>query len=489
MQIEKNKNNIIQKNQSLITECLLYLIPLTCGLIYWLAFFPGVMSFDSVSQWNQLTIFKIENSHPAINTILMWLLTRIWYSPAIISLFQVVIASLVIGYGLNSIRKTSRLSGILFIALGFIISANPLVGIMDVTLWKDVLYSFLVLLASIFIFNIVSSNGEWIKNPKGFILLGITFAGIWLFRFNGFPIVIASLIALVLIYKRNIRYFVYSSLITLSLLIFISEPLYSWFKVNRAIKFNYGIALIHPIVAYVNSKLDLAYLTDEEKQYLNQIYPLDNEWAYSCYDATVFFYNNTNFMPVMKDPLMMLNIFLKLAMRNPGVMIKHYLCLSSFVWQLKQPNNVYMETILLDNYNPDQRPAWEKYTDIVTQNPLLPTVSVFIKRIVWAEWRRDIYRLIWRPAIYMYSFLVSLAFLTYRTKRKEWLLLSIPLLFQTIGIMLTTQLQALRYQYPVYLISMLFTVPLFIMGIKSPLIKQRTPNNQEKNNYDVSVSH
>ena len=141
------------KNLGFNQAALLY-HPTCMGLIYWLAFFPGVMSYDSVNQWDQLSTFKITNLHPAFHTILEWLLTRIWYSPAIISLFQVVLASLVIGYGLNSIRKVSRLPGYILIALGLLISANPIVGVMDVTLWKDVLYSFAILLLTIYLFNI-----------------------------------------------------------------------------------------------------------------------------------------------------------------------------------------------------------------------------------------------------------------------------------------------------------------------------------------------
>jgi hypothetical protein len=57
---------------------LFYIIPLIVGLIYWLAFFPGVMSYDSVSQWDQLSTFKITDLHPAFHTILMWMLTRVW---------------------------------------------------------------------------------------------------------------------------------------------------------------------------------------------------------------------------------------------------------------------------------------------------------------------------------------------------------------------------------------------------------------------------
>jgi hypothetical protein len=450
----------------LIQNFLFVIIPLTVGLVYWLAFYPGVMSYDSVNQWDQLTTFKITNLHPAFHTILMWMLTRLWYSPAIISLFQVLSASLVIGYGLISIRKVCQAPGYLLILLAFLFSIYPLVGVMDVTLWKDVLYSFAILLLTIFIFNLVSSDGEWILHPSHFILMGCILPIIWLTRFNGFPVVVFSLIGTMLVFKKYFKHFVYSTLIAAAIILFVLGPLYTLFKVNRAIKYNYGIALIHPVAAYVNSRTDLDFLTNYQKQYLNSIYPLNANWRYSCYDATVFYFENTNFYPVINDPWTILKIFTRLTIHDPKIMLDHYLCLSSFVWQPNQPPNVYLETILFDNYDLDQNPSWQNYTNDVSQKSILPQVRGLIKRIVEAEWHRDIYKLVWRPAVYTYLFLTSLVIFVLRTDRRKWLLLSIPLVAQSIVMMFTAQVQALRYQYPVYLIAILFTVPLLYMAWK-----------------------
>jgi hypothetical protein len=295
-----------------------------------------VLSYDSVYQWDQLSTFQFTDWHPAVHTILMWLLTRVWDSPAIVSLFQVAIASLVIGYGLNSIYSLSRLPGYFFIPLGIAISANPIVGVMNVTLWKDVLYSLLVVLLTIIIFNLVRSDGAWIIKPVHFIILGFTLAGVWLFRFNGFPIVVAGFIALISIYKKRARQFAYSSLITIILILLVSGPLYSLFRVDRTIKQSYGIALINPVVAYVSSKANLAYLSQDEKQYLNNILPLDKSWPYSCYDASVFFYEKTNLYPAIKNPMVMGRILAKMAIRNPNIL--SYL-MSQLIYLAAQPTS------------------------------------------------------------------------------------------------------------------------------------------------------
>jgi hypothetical protein len=472
-------NNIDKKD--LLRRSLYYIIPFTAGLVYWLVFYPGIMSFDSIYQWDQLSTFKFTNWHPAIHTILMYFLTRIWHSPAIVSLFQIIIASLIIGYGLISFQRVSKLKANILILLSFFISINPIVGIMDVTLWKDVLYSFAVLLLTIFLFNIITSEGKWIAIPLNAICLGLVLSAIWLLRFNGISVVIATMIAIALIYKNNIRYLTYSALIAVSLIIFIRWPFYNLFKVNKLDTQSFGVSFLNPVNAYVNNDPDLQALTEEEKQYLDQIYPLTNSWPYSCYDATILFYKGVNFSPINQHPMMLVSIFTKLAIRNPEIMFTHFVCVSSFVWQLNQPKDVYLETILLDNYNTEQVQSWSKYYFEVKQNSKLPGLLIFIKHIVNSLWARDTYKLLWRPALYMYLFLGSLAFLTYKTKYKIWLLLSVPLVAQSLGIMFTTQLQALRYQYPVYLISMLFTIPILWMGIK--YVTSTPKKNLDKNYF------
>ncbi len=461
----------------MLLRILFYVIPFIGGMIYWLAFFPGVLSFDSVSQWHQLSTLKITDLHPAIHTILMWLLTRIWYSPAIISLFQVVFASLVLGYGLNSLRNGTQLPALVLVAICIGISVYPIVGIMEVTLWKDILYSYLVLLLTIFIFNILRSEGEWLKKPAHFVLLGIDLAFIWLLRFNGFPIVIASLIVLLLAYKKQINPIALSMVIFLPILLLVLGPVYSRFRVDRSVQFNYGIPLIHPVAPYVNTKADFNILSESEKKYLNNIYPVTKPWPYSCYDATVFYYDNANFTPVISNPAVMVKIYLKLAVHDPKIMVQHFTCLSSFVWQINQPRGVYLETVVVDNYDPALKPDWAIYKDVLERKSYLPAALAFLKRAIDFQWNRDVYKISWRPAIYMYLFLASLAFFIIRTKLKVWWLLAVPMLAQTLGIMVSTQLQALRYQYPIYLISMLFTIPMLIMGwVKSPHI---SPTNRK----------
>ncbi|PWB50241.1 MAG: hypothetical protein C3F13_17390 [Anaerolineales bacterium] len=436
-------------------------------MVYWLSFYPGVMSFDSISQWHQLSTLHINNWHPAISTILMWLLTRLWYSPAVVSLFQVIFAAIIIGYGLTSLYSGTRLPGFIFIVLGILISADPLVAIINVTLWKDVIYGFLVLLLSTFLFNIIRTKGEWIAKPVNFVLFGVTLAFIFLFRVNGFPVAIVSLICLLFLYTKYIKPFSFAALITIAIILVVVGPLYSIFKVDRSYRQTYGIPFLNPVAAYISTNQDLGSLSLSDREYLDSIYPLDNPWPYSCYDATIFFYES-NLIPVVQNPLSTVKIFTKLATHDPSNAFRHFLCLSSFIWQPNQPLGVYLETILFENYNPEWMTDWSVYKDSLTQSSILPQIHNLVQRAVKAEVHRDTYMLFWRHALYLFAFLVGLILLVIRTRNARWLLLAVPIVSQSIIVMFTAQLQAVRYQYPVYLISLLFTLPMIIVALKNP---------------------
>ncbi len=73
--------------------------------LYLLAFWPGIMSQDSVDQWHQLLQGRYEDAHPAFHTLTVWLITRVWLSPAAVALVQIVILSAAIGFGLAMLRS------------------------------------------------------------------------------------------------------------------------------------------------------------------------------------------------------------------------------------------------------------------------------------------------------------------------------------------------------------------------------------------------
>ena len=438
----------------------LLIIIVISNVIYLFSFYPGVLSSDSLSQWHQFSQLEITNWHPAYHTILMWLLTRLWYSPAGIAIFQIICFDIALIYASISFNKVKIPKLITYLVI-ILSSFNLINGLMVLTIWKDVLYSICILALTIIIFNLIQTDGEWINNKNNSIILGFILANIFLLRHNGFPVSLISFFVLFLVFKSYRKPFLFSGFVLLMYILFINVIIYNLFNVDEENTQSFAVAFIHPIAAHVNQGTNF---TIEESDFLNKIFPLENSWPYSCYDATVLFYKGVNFAPVTENPIVTAKIFFKYTYLNPSVTINHFICLSSFTWQILQPENVYLETVLFDSINPNDYAQWKNYSKVTKSQPIFQKLNEKISDFGTFLQRVDKYKILWRPAIYLHVFLVAVLLIS--SKKKKYFLLSIPVISQTIIIMGTAQLQALRYQFPILLVSMIFTLPLFYMFTK-----------------------
>lgn len=82
---------------------------LLCAVVwsmYGIIFYPGLISWDFFVQWYEMS-GKLPRSdwHPFFHTCIIWLLTRVWYSPAIITIAQIFFMSASIGIAGRSLQR------------------------------------------------------------------------------------------------------------------------------------------------------------------------------------------------------------------------------------------------------------------------------------------------------------------------------------------------------------------------------------------------
>ena len=75
------------------------MIPL---LVWWLGWFPGFLSGDSIDQLGQAAGFDFQNFHPISHTVSLWAITRVWNDPGAITLVQMLLLAGVLGYTASS---------------------------------------------------------------------------------------------------------------------------------------------------------------------------------------------------------------------------------------------------------------------------------------------------------------------------------------------------------------------------------------------------
>ena len=129
-------------------------------VVYLLAFWPGILTEDSIEQWTDMTSGVIRGYHSPLQTILHSLLTRLWLSPAIIVLAQ--IAALSAAYTMVAAECAARNAPRwLLAATTLLVAALPANGFIVVTLWKDVPYSIALLMITALTLRLARSGGRF----------------------------------------------------------------------------------------------------------------------------------------------------------------------------------------------------------------------------------------------------------------------------------------------------------------------------------------
>ena len=130
------------------------------------------MTNDSIDQWAQMLAFKFTDWHPAFHTLTNWLITRFWLSPATVVLAQIIALSVVLGWGLDVVRRFGAPRWMPWLMIS-IFAFMPSTGHMVIMLWKDVFYSISVVAFTILIFKITMTEGTWIQRCAAWVHLGI----------------------------------------------------------------------------------------------------------------------------------------------------------------------------------------------------------------------------------------------------------------------------------------------------------------------------
>lgn len=423
--------------------------------IYLFAFWPGLISPDSISQWDQLSSFKFTDAHPAFHTLIYWLITRIYYSPASISIFQIISLVLIWLYGIKSILsnfKVSSLGKIIILITSAAFFALPPVGLMSVTLWKDVLFSYSLLLLTICLFNIAFDN-SWINKKSNQSLLIITLVCTALIRHNGIITYLSIVFVLIYLYRNKVFKTI---LISILIILIVKYPFYKILKINKfeesSVSSGYALNYLN---AYVYNK---PALKEKYNEFYSQLYP--DKKALVFYDSFCGNYSlmglNYLFFNDQKDTI---EKYLKEEIANDPLFITNEIKKrSSLIWQVKQPTSTYTYTHAIDDYK--TRDVMKKKYNINFFNPN-SKLSFFIRKIVYLTESEKYKNLFWRPALNLIIVLFISLYTLKKYKRGNSVILIIPIMTVSLGLFLTIPGQDYRYIYANLLISFYSAIILF----------------------------
>lgn len=365
-----------------------YIIPLISILIVWLNNYPGLMSFDSYYQLDQINSATYNDVHPAIHTLFVKFLLNIYDSPAIVILIQIVSLCGFTGYIFSYFNKKGMSNKFLIVSLIIWSSLAP-VQIYTCYLWKDIPYTIGLLGTTIIFIKMIME-----KNSSNYdqILLIILLTIVALFRHNGIVIYLISILSIILVSIKGRRYNYLISIIgSLLLMGGIKGPLYDFYNVQPNDNGTKYAIIAKSIVSVVAN--DGNY-TEEELLKIENIMPYDvikRNYNWSQGQNLLWNINSEDVEYGFGERLGtrgrdLISLFLTLFPKNSLIMIGDLIGSASLMWEFDfirlnflSVNMLYFFPIIIGSF------LLICSKDIVGLIPLIPitfnTVSIMISNI------------------------------------------------------------------------------------------------------------
>jgi hypothetical protein len=453
----------------------MYFLP--CFLVfsvYLFAFWPGIMSYDSYVQWKEAVDFRLTNYSPFFHTLHIWILTRMWQSPAAVALLQILLMSALFSWGCMVMHRLNIPKGAIWAAF-ILVLLSPYNGFLVVTLWKDIFYGMSFFALTLILVNIVFSDGQWLERCSAPFILGGVAALMALYRHNGPPAAFGTLIILPFVYRRYWHKLILALAISLAFWLFVIGPLASLLGITLADnKKQASSFILTKIAAHINAGTEM---TDDETDFLSQIpyfIAASRSHLFTCSSfrpINEYINSKTGLwlrdIPTCKQTGKLMRILLSFTVRNPLVTLKSQLCASSWVWRVFEDySHLYywgpIAPLKISNRIVSALPKYERYHRSGSMDdPWRARLKGFFSALKRELYQSNFLRAIaLKGALYFYLFFFSLVICALRQGSWKVLVIFAPAALHTITIILLVSHTAFRYQWPVHLVGLFLFLPL-----------------------------
>lgn len=425
-----------------------FIIMFAVYLVYYLIYFPGILTGDSIDEINMiLGNVTLNDHHTIFHIIFLYIpfkLTSIFTNNinicvGVTTLTQIIIMSLILAYSINYLYKRNTPK---YILIGIITyyALLPINGFYSITLWKDIIFSLLIVLLTIECQKLIEKkNNITIKNSYTFIIISILAI---LSRNNAIYMYIILALLTIIIFRKRIITVLLMFIIIFSTYYTIKGPLYNYFNIEKSSSSEYIAIPLQQIgrMAYKNVKF-----TKYEETEINKVIPvsrLKELYSPEIVDPIKFDkeYNSKAFE---KNKLKYLKLWLGLCIKHPAIAVESYLTSTLGYWY---PGVEYWVTIdIIDENN-----LGIKNTSIVPKSIRNRFSKIRNSNIPLIGFTRCIGFCLWIIFLLMY--------VAIKRNRKEVLYSFIPVVGIWITLLIATPVIAeFRYIYCAYL-----CLPVFI---------------------------
>ena len=421
--------------------------------VWWLGWYPGFGSSDTIDQFGQVATGTYFNHHPAIHTLYLDIFSLGGSRPGLVALVQLLVFGVLLAY---AARWLVEAGAPVWAAVGaaWLLGLSPAIAPTTLALWKDVPFGLFMLWGWIELLALAVDRDR-AERPWPAVRLGIALAGVWLLRGNGPITVLPVLLVLVWVYRHRLRVVGLTAGTAVVAVLLTVGPLYSILDVQGASIEPAQVFLPDVAASYVSEP---ETFSEADEDLLEAVAP-PIIWTteYDCYDSTpLLFHPMMDQAPVRETPGPYRSLELAVLLRDFDSVLGHRLCAANFVYSPAQPADAFFH-----------RPPYD-----------FPPNTVGLARAPISDSRLRRHRrrsgagprstarlwLTWRPAIVLLPALAAVVVFAFRARR--FLLPSALLVAHTLNVMATTPAQEFRYAYPLYLMAAL-TLPLLWPALRT----------------------
>lgn len=454
-----------------LQDIAIFAIPFFIFLSALIIFYPGFLSFDTYNQLSQISNHSFQNWHPFIHTFIEMICMKIWDSPAAVGLFQIFCFStlwtIICKYNR---KKKTWYEFLVQIVVTIILSVNPLNICYSITLWKDILFSYGMLLLAFIIEIIIDKKYDipyWI-----IVIFGLLMAFLSKIRFNGlFAIAIFLLIfvPIMLIKKQWKKVLVLLGTFAIGFMAIIGlERIY---KVEDTAKSAVNTKVMH-VIAYYKIQ---GYLTEKDEKMIAEI--IDIPSMTDAYQDTFLdpIYNITNQEKATEHRSELIKIILREAKNHPRSFVSYALKSSVMTWDVNRPEGTVGLILWLTVDSPNND-IGVKFKNQDTK--IFDTVMTNFKHTNSSKLG---FVLFFDMALYMYlTIFVTIAIMIIR-KKISYFLIILCNLINVVIVAASTPLQDIRYIYPNILIFYLTLIILLRLILnKNEVVKNEKTRTKAK---------
>ena len=425
---------------------------LLCWLPYFLFYYPGVGTYDTIDQYSQILSGVYSNPHPVTHTLLMAAVIKSALALGFTEVGAVAAFTCVQMLGLSAFyarmacfvgaRTRARW---LAPATAALFALFPMHAYYAITLWKDIPFSAMVVCWSMLIWRAVESEGAVFARPRfvaGWVaaLLLVCFL-----RNNGVLLLLGTLPFLFVHFKRQRRVVAITGAAVLAFFALVQGPLFSLLGVAQT-RLAEGLAMPLQQVAFMVTR-DVP-LTDAQGEAIDKVLPREEiaEVFHTDSVDAIKYHPQFDGEQLAQNLGLYGQLWLTLSVRNPAEALQAQAALAYRYW--------YPDIPVLCSFEFSVMPIGG--IDVFLTRPLVPAfrwVQKLDPRKLSIEYPLALP--IFSSGAYLWYALAALCCVWARRMRGYALVL-LPLLVLWLSLMVGVPYAEPRYIYPLYLAMPLY---------------------------------